>query len=138
MSFLVVYREVFETVLFFSALVSQGNNEAVAAGALTAIVLLAVIAWVMLKLSRSLPIGKFFAYSSVLIAVLAVVLTGKGVAALQEAGSIDIAPFGVIPRIPILGLSPTWQSFGAQLLAAIIIAGGIWYNGRRASQLAAQ
>lgn len=138
LSFLVVYREVFETVLFFSALVSQGNNEAVAAGALTAIVLLAVIAWVMLKLSRSLPIGKFFAYSSVLIAVLAVVLTGKGVAALQEAGSIDIAPFGVIPRIPILGLSPTWQSFGAQLLAAIIIAGGIWYNGRRASQLAAQ
>lgn len=138
LSFLVVYREVFETVLFFSALVSQGNNEAVAAGALTAIVLLAVIAWVMLKLSRSLPIGKFFAYSSVLIAILAVVLAGKGVAALQEAGAIDIAPFGAIPRIPILGLSPTWQSFGAQLLAASIIAGGIWYNGRRASQLAAQ
>ena len=134
LSFLVVYREVFETVLFFSALVSQGNNEAVAAGALTAIVLLAVIAWVMLKLSRSLPIGKFFAYSSALIAILAVVLAGKGVAALQEAGVIDIAPFGTIPRIPSLGLSPTWQSFGAQLLAAMIIAAGIWYNGRRARQ----
>lgn len=135
LSFLVVYREVFETVLFFSALVSQGNNDAVAAGALTAIVLLAVIAWVMLKLSRSLPIGKFFAYSSALIAILAVVLAGKGVAALQEAGVIDIAPFGTIPRIPSLGLSPTWQSFGAQLLAAMIIAAGIWYNGRRARQL---
>lgn len=138
LSFLVVYREVFETVLFFSALVSQGNNDSVAAGALTAIVLLAVIAWVMLKLSRSLPIGKFFAYSSVLIAILAVVLAGKGVIALQEAGVIDIAPFGSIPRIPILGLSPTWQSFGAQLLAAMIIAAGIWHNGRRASELAAR
>lgn len=89
----------------------------------------------MLKLSRSLPIGKFFAYSSALIAILAVVLAGKGVAALQEAGVIDIAPFGTIPRIPSLGLSPTWQSFGAQLLAAMIIAAGIWYNGRRARQL---
>ncbi len=138
LSFLVVYREVFETVLFFSALVSQGNGEAVAAGALTAIVLLAVIAWVMLKLSRSLPIGKFFAYSSVLIAILAVVLAGKGVAALQEAGLIDIAPLGNIPRIPLLGLFPTWESLGVQLLAAIIIAAGIWYNGRRASQLAAR
>lgn len=136
LSFLVVYREVFETVLFFSALVSQGNKEAVAAGALTAIVLLAVIAWVMLKLSRSLPIGKFFAYSSVLIAILAVVLVGKGIVALQEAGVIDIAPLGIVPRISLLGLSPTWQSLGAQLFAAIIIAAGIWYNGRRASQLA--
>jgi high-affinity iron transporter len=133
----VVYREVFETVLFFSALVSQGNGDAVAAGALTAIVLLAAITWVMLKLSRSLPIGKFFAYSSVLIAILAVVLAGKGVAALQEAGAIDIAPLATIPRIPMLGLFPTWESFGAQLLATMIIAAGIWYNGRRASQLAA-
>ncbi|HMU21884.1 MAG TPA: cytochrome c/FTR1 family iron permease [Sphingorhabdus sp.] len=137
LSFLVVYREVFETVLFFSALVSQGNGDAVAAGALTAIVLLAAITWVMLKLSRSLPIGKFFAYSSVLIAILAVVLAGKGVAALQEAGAIDIAPLATIPRIPMLGLFPTWESFGAQLLATMIIAAGIWYNGRRASQLAA-
>lgn len=138
LSFIVVYREVFETVIFFSALVSQGNGDAVAAGALAAIVLLAVIAWVMLKLSRSLPIGKFFAYSSVLIAILAVVLAGKGVAALQEAGVIDIAPLANIPRIPSLGLFPTWESFGAQMLAAMIIAAGIWYNGRRANQLAAR
>lgn len=136
LSFLVVYREVFETVLFFSALVSQGNGEAVAAGALTAIALLCVIAWVMLKLSRSLPIGKFFAYSSVLIAILAVVLTGKGVAALQEAGVIAITPLANIPRIPLLGLFPTWETLGAQLIAATIIATGIWYNGRRAIQLA--
>lgn len=138
LSFLVVYREVFETVLFFSALVSQGSGQAVAAGAFAAVVLLAAIAWVMLKLSRSLPIGKFFAYSSVLIAILAVVLAGKGVAALQEAGAIGIAPLGAIPRIPILGLSPTWQSFGAQLLAAIVIAAGIWLNGRREGRLATE
>ncbi|NBW75836.1 MAG: iron permease [Sphingomonadaceae bacterium] len=138
LSFLVVYREVFETVLFFSALVSQGNDYAVAAGAMTAIFLLAAVAWVMLKLSRSLPIGKFFAYSTVLIAILAVVLAGKGVGALQEAGVIDIAPLGLIPRVPILGLSPTWQSFGAQLFTAVIIVAGIWLNGRRAGLMAAK
>ena len=41
LTFLVVYREVFETVLFYATLWNQGNSGAVAAGALAAIVLLA-------------------------------------------------------------------------------------------------
>lgn len=37
---------------------------------------LGLIAWVLLRTSRRLPIGRFFSASSALIAVLAVVLTG--------------------------------------------------------------
>ena len=62
------------------------------AGALTAVVLLAVIAWAMLRLSRTLPIGQFFRYSAILIAILAVILAGKGVGALQEAGNLRHHP----------------------------------------------
>ena len=47
--------------------------------------MLSAVAWVMLRYSRTLPIGKFFAYSSVLVAILAVVLAGKGTA---DAGSM--------------------------------------------------
>lgn len=86
--------------------------------------------WVMLRFSAKLPVSEFFKYSSALIAVLAVVLAGKGIAALQEAGLIDIAPLSQMPRIPVLGLFPTWESFGAQLLTLGIIAAGAWYNGR--------
>src|SRR3546814_9050904 len=87
LAFVVVYREVFETILFYAALWTQGNGGAILGGAGTAMIVLGVIGWAMLRYSRKLPIAQFFAYSSALIAVLAVVLAGKGVAALQEAGN---------------------------------------------------
>ena len=134
LAFIVVYREVFETVLFYAALTAQGSGAVILAGAGSATVLLGVIAWVMLRFSAKLPVSEFFRYSSALIAVLAVVLAGKGVAALQEAGMIDIAPFTQIPRIPVLGLFPTWESVGAQLLTVGVVAAGAWYDGRLASK----
>ena len=74
-----------------------------------------------------LPIGKFFAISSALIAVLAVVLVGKGVAALQEAGWISL---GLVqaPRVDLLGIYPTWQTLVAQLTVAVAAALGFWIN----------
>jgi len=130
LTFLVVYREVFETVLFYATLWNQGNSGAVAAGALAAIVLLAVIAVGMLRYSRKIPIARFFAYSSALIAILAVVLAGKGVAALQEAGLIDVQPLALVPRIDLLGLTPTVQSVLAQLVMLAAVLFGFWYNQR--------
>jgi high-affinity iron transporter len=123
LAFLVVYREVFETILFYAALWTPDNGMTVLAGALSAIVLLAIIAWAMLRYSRTLPIGAFFKYSAILIAVLAVVLAGKGVGALQEAGLIPITPLGGVPRITVLGLFPTLEAVAAQLLmlAALVI-----------------
>src|SRR3546814_16090352 len=100
-------------------------------------IVLGVIGWAMLRYSRKLPIAQFFAYSSALIAVLAVVLAGKGVAALQEAGIIDIAPLANFPRIAILGIFPSVQVVVAQLLALAVIAIGFWLNGRRSREIAA-
>src|SRR3546814_5903019 len=71
LAFLAVYREVFETILFYAALASQGSGGAVFGGFVTGLVLLAVIAWAMLRYSQRLPIGQFFSYSSALMAVLA-------------------------------------------------------------------
>src|SRR3546814_1715056 len=85
----------------------------------------------MLRYSRSLPIGKFFAYSSVLIAILAVVLAGKGTAALQEAGLIDITPVAHVPRLSMLGIFPSLQPLLLQFLALAILWLGFWYNGRK-------
>ena len=132
LAFIAVYREVFETILFYAALTAQGSSAVILAGAGSATVLLGIIAWVMLRFSAKLPVSAFFKYSSALIAVLAVVLAGKGVAALQEAGLIDIAPLVQIPRIPVLGVFPTWESVGAQLLTLGVVAVGAWYNSRLA------
>ncbi|HKQ11024.1 MAG TPA: cytochrome c/FTR1 family iron permease [Rhizomicrobium sp.] len=126
LSFTVVYREVFETILFYAALWTQGNELALLSGAGVAVACLGVIAYGLLRFSRHLPIAQFFSYSSILIAILAVVLAGKGVAGLQEAGIVDIHPFAQLPRIDVLGLFPTWETFFAQLMASIVILVGFW------------
>ena len=117
LAFIVVYREVFETILFFAALWTPDSGPTILAGALTGVALLAVIAWAMLRYSRRLPITQFFQYSAILIAILTVVLAGKGVAGLQEAGLLPVTPVAYVPRITILGLFPTVESVATQLLA---------------------
>ncbi len=131
LAFVVVYREAFETVLFYAALWSQGHHPSIMAGAATAVVALAVIAWLMLRYSRKLPFGRFFAISAALVAVLAVVLAGKGVAALQEAGWL---PMSLVdgPRIDLLGIHPTVQGLGIQLAVVAVLLVGFTWNARNA------
>ena len=130
LAFIVVYREVFETILFFAALWTADNGMTILAGSGTAILLLSAIAWAMLRYSRKLPIGKFFAYSSALMIVLTVILTGKGIAALQEAGLMSVTPLPDFPQISMLGIFPAIQSLVAQVLVIAVIAAGYWYNVR--------
>ena len=138
LAFIAVYREIFETILFYAALSAEGGAGAVLAGAVTGAFLLAVIAVLMLRFSRRLPIGKFFTYSSALIAVLAVVLAGKGIAALQEAGLIGVIPLEHFPRISMLGLFPAVEPLAAQLVVLIaLVVGFAWNRRRSANRLAA-
>ncbi|HEY0011931.1 MAG TPA: FTR1 family protein [Allosphingosinicella sp.] len=137
LAFVAVYREVFETILFYTALSSEGNGLALFAGAAAAAVMLTAIAWAMLKYSRRLPITQFFNWSAILIAVLAVVLIGKGVAALQEAGTLGITPIHAAPSIPILGIAPTSEALGAQVAVLLILLVGFGRNKRRSAVPAA-
>lgn len=128
--FLVVYREVFETILFFAAIWNQGSKANVVAGGATAALALVLIGWAMMSYSRRLPIGQFFRYSSVLISVLAVVLTGKAVSALQEAGYLPITWFEGGLRVELLGLYPTLEGIAAQIGVALTLVIGFVLSGR--------
>jgi high-affinity iron transporter len=136
LAFVAVYREVFETILFFAALSAEGRVGAVIAGAAAGLGTLALIAVLMLRFSRQLPIAKFFSYSSILIAVLAVVLAGKGVAALQEAGMLGVTPVSWAPRLSLLGLYPTVEGLTAQTLTLTALIVGFGRNRRPAKRLA--
>ena len=94
------------------------------AGALSAVALLALIAWAMLRYSRKLPITQFFRYSAILIAILAVILAGKGVGAFQEAGVLSATFIAGWPRLAELGFFPTVETIGAQLLTLLALIAG--------------
>ncbi|TDR37727.1 high-affinity iron transporter [Tahibacter aquaticus] len=134
LAFISVYREVFETILFYIALWNENNGLALLAGLLTGIVLLGVISVVLLRYSKRLPIAQFFSWSSLLIAVLAVVLAGKGVAALQEAGWIGVRPIDG-PRLALLGIYPSVQPLLAQLAVGVLAIAGFVLNRRSGSRV---
>ncbi|WP_136415839.1 cytochrome c/FTR1 family iron permease [Herbaspirillum sp. ST 5-3] len=127
LSFITVYREVFETVLFYAALWAEGNGMYMLAGLVTGIAILGGIAFILLRSTTRLPISQFFAISSALVGVLAVVLMGKGVAALQKVGFLDVTPVK-LPRIDVLGIYPSLQTIVAQILILLIIVVSMMYN----------
>jgi high-affinity iron transporter len=133
LSFIVVYREVFETILFYAALWNQGSGHAILLGAAAAVAALAVLAWATLSYSKRLPISQFFAFSSFLMVILAVVLTGKGVAALQEAGVVSTSTLA-LPRFTWLGLYPTVQGVSAQFAAVLLLIAGFAWNRQAAKR----
>ena len=121
LAFVVVYREAFETILFYSALWNPQSSGTIFAGALSAVALLAVISWAMLRYSRKLPITQFFRYSAILIAILAVILAGKGIGAFQEAGLLSATLIAGLPRLAELGFFPTMETIGGQLVALLAL-----------------
>jgi high-affinity iron transporter len=134
-AFLAVYREMFETVLFYQALWVQAGaagRSAFFGGIAAAVVALAAIAWAIFRFGVRLSLGPFFTTMSVLLCALAVVLAGKGVAALQEAGLVS-ADLVSAPTVPALGVFPTLQSLGAQLAVVAIIVAGFCLAARRVS-----
>jgi len=117
LAFISVYREVFETVLFYQSLLTQTSTtqmSVVVSGFLTGVAILAIIAWLMIRYSVKLPLTKFFSVSAYFMLILAFILTGKGIAALQEAAIIGLSPFPINISISWLGVAATWQGILAQ------------------------
>jgi len=136
-SFLAVYREVFETVLFYQALAAQAPEagHVIVAGSLLGAVLLTGAAWAILRASVRLPVGTFFSVSGMILVVLAVIFTGQGIAALQEAGQIGVTPLGSF-SLSFLGIHPTVETWLAQLAVLLLVAAGYWQAHRAARRLA--
>ena len=129
-SFLVVYRELFEMILFYETLWSQAGaagHRAVLGGIAAAAGMLLLIGSLILRYSVRLPIGPFFTVASILLAVMAVIFVGNGIAALQAADVLTVTKVRFV-SLPTLGIHPTVQSLVPQVLILALIAGGVWSN----------
>ncbi len=115
-AFLAAYREAFETVLFYQALLaSNAPASAALVGALGGAVVLVVLVLAYSRAGRFTPPQVFFRISSYLLYGMAVVFAGQGLAALQTVGAVPMHPIGGF-RLPALGIFPTVETWAAQLL----------------------
>lgn len=118
-SFMVVFREAFESILFLQAIgleTQAGDQSSIGFGVLAAFALIGLIAFIFLKYSQKIPVRLLFRYSSWIITLLAVILIGKGVHAIQEAGWLPITGFPFSIKIDWLGIYPTMESVISQMV----------------------
>jgi high-affinity iron transporter len=129
-----VYREGFETALFFQALTTFGDGLGVwvAAGAITGAIALGIIAFLIFRYGRKLPIRQFLSVAVVLVMATSVAFLGNAVVSLQEAAILDFHRLDGWPRLPIFlaqmtGYHPTVEVVVAQgSLAAIYLLGALY------------
>jgi high-affinity iron transporter len=97
--------------------------------------LIFALAFVMLRFSARIPVRKLFMLSSSLMAVLALILTGKGFHALQESGALPVTSVPGNLRVDLIGLYPTYETVLSQLAVVGLIV-SLWSMGRRSAPTA--
>jgi len=128
-AFLAVYREGFETVLFYKALFLTGGSSPVpiVLGILVASVVLVAVYVGINKYGVRIPLKPFFAFTSAFLYYMAFVFAGKGIAELQEGGLVGTTIVPWAPRVPALGIYPTVESLALQgVLLLLLVAGLVW------------
>lgn len=125
MAFVAVFREGAETILFYQALIieSQSYNQALWVGGLTAVCLLVGIYFSLNKLIRLIKLDYFFKVTAIMLFIMAVVFTGKGVMELQASSLIPITKLEGMIMVPALGVFPTLEALSAQLAIIFIFIG---------------
>jgi len=130
-AFLAVYREGFETVLFYKALFVAGGSGsstvAVIAGIALGAVVMVIVYLAINRFGVRLPLKPFFGVTSAFLYYMAFVFAGKGVAELQEGNILPTTIVPWAPRIPALGIYPTSESLAAQgVLLVLLIVAVLW------------
>lgn len=122
-SFIVVFREAFESAIFLSAIelqIDQSSKSGIYFGAVSSLILVLLLAWLALKFAVKLPIMKLFKYSAVTIVILSIVLAGKGIQAFQESGYMSITQIPIKLNLPLIGFYPTMETTIAQLFVLLL------------------
>ncbi|TCW09875.1 high-affinity iron transporter [Raoultella sp. BIGb0138] len=134
-SFLAVYREGAETVLFYYALIgdAQGlpGHLAIGAGfAIGCVVLL--VAWLIMRYSVvRLPLKPFFMFTGGFMYLMAFVFAGKGVLELVEGKLFQPTLIGGVPEISWLGIYPYLETLAPQVMLLIAALVALWVMRRR-------
>ena len=121
LSFLAVFREGAETILFYVGILPRISSFDFVLGISLALLVLIVIAFVMNKASQFFLPHKVFFILTWMIYALAFKMTGVSIHALQLTNMIPNHLIAGIPTIDILGIYPSWESLAGQALFILVV-----------------
>ncbi len=132
-AFLAVFREGAETVLFLQALANShgGWNSSLAAGLLAATGALVAIYWAMQLLALRIPLRPLFMATSAFLFIMGLRFIGGAIQELQEQTIVPVNVANVPEWLISLGLNPSWEAIGTQLVIAAVAALSIALAARR-------
>jgi high-affinity iron transporter len=135
LSFFTVYREGFETVLFYQAIFSFAKYMEwyVIAGLISGLVVIIGVALVVRRIGKKLPLRALFGLTMGIGAYMSIAFIGNAVREFQELGYIPTTPLiGIVPRFDInlatmTGIHPTLESVVAQIiLLSVYVVGSLY------------
>ena len=134
LAFAAIYREGFETVLFYQALLLDASGAAVLAGFAPGLALIVLVGALVIRLGVRLPLKQLFGVTNAILLWLALVFLGKGIYNLQEAGVFAPTPLRWLPDHPalhqLLGFHPLLETVLAQLALVAFVGAAYGYYRR--------
>lgn len=127
LSFLSIFREGGETIIFYAGIAPLMSMKELVLGIGIALVILVIFGFVIIRYSTKIPLRPFFVIAAWLIYILAFKMIGVSVHALQVANTIPIHNIQTVPYIELIGLYPTVETLVPQLILLVCILGTTVY-----------
>jgi high-affinity iron transporter len=136
-SFLAVYREGAETVLFYYALIGDAStvsgHMAIGAGFVIGCVVL-LLAWLVMRYSVvRLPLKPFFMFTGSFMYLMSFVFAGKGVLELVEGKLFQPTLINGFPEISWLGIYPYVETLLPQVVLLLAALMALWVMRRKSA-----
>lgn len=129
-SFLAVYREGAETVLFYYALLAEAQTPAAVGSVFAGMVVSAVALIIIFVLMRysvvKLPLKPFFLLTGSFMYLMAFIFAGNGVLELIEGKIVQPTLVSFIPQISWLGIYPYAETLTPQLVLLLAALLALW------------
>ena len=137
-AFLAVYREGAEVILFYQALFNNTSTDVdmIWYGFGAGCIVIAILFFALQHGVLKIPLKPFFLFTSILMYLLAVSFAGSGIKELQEGGVLSQTPIETIPipTIDIIGVYPTYETFGLQMLLIVVGIAAYFYRRQQQSK----
>lgn len=133
-SFLTIFREGAETLLFYVGMAPAMTPLALGGGILAAILFIGLVSIAVIYFGVRLPIRRLFLGATILIYVMAFKILGVSLHALQLTGVLPVHPIA-LPPVAWIGFYPTIETVVPQVLVGLIIILTVLRKQRRGTLL---